>query len=237
MVDWVSGVKPLVIGHRGASADALENSLPAFALAQEQGADGIELDVHLSADGVPVVIHDFTLERTTIGHGRVKEHSAKRLQEWGVPALSDVFAQGGSQFLYNVELKLYDWQETGLEPAVARCTREHGLEKQVLISSFSPWAVRRAKQYFSPDTPLAFLHENGLTRVPARWLKIQAIHPYYRLITPRYMAWANKHGYMVNVWTVDDPAIAQQLVNLGVHAIITNHPKRIKSELKEKVRL
>lgn len=232
MVDWVSGGKPLVIGHRGASADAPENSLPAFALAQEQGADGVELDVHLSADGVPVVIHDFTLERTTTGQGLVKDFSAKQLRAWGVPALSEVFAQGGSQFLYNVELKIYDWRESGLEPAVARCVGEHGLEKQVLISSFSPWAVNRAKQYFSPDSPLAFLHENWLTKVPAHWLKIQAIHPHHSLVTPAYMDWAKRRGLMVNVWTVDDPALAQRLANLGVHTLITNRPYLIRSELK-----
>lgn len=232
MADWVSGGKPLVIGHRGASADAPENSLPAFALAQEQGADGVELDVHLSADGVPVVIHDFTLERTTTGQGLVKDFSAKQLRAWGVPALSEVFAQGGSQFLYNVELKIYDWRKSGLEPAVARCVGEHGLEKQVLISSFSPWAVNRAKQYFSPDSPLAFLHENWLTKVPAHWLKIQAIHPHHSLVTPAYMNWAKRRGLMVNVWTVDDPALAQRLANLGVHALITNRPYLIRSELK-----
>ncbi|MGH7374824.1 MAG: glycerophosphodiester phosphodiesterase family protein, partial [Candidatus Rokuibacteriota bacterium] len=75
-----AATRPLVIAHRGASADAPENTIAAFELAVEQGADGIELDVHLSADEHPVVIHDFTLERTTDGAGPVSEHTVRELK-------------------------------------------------------------------------------------------------------------------------------------------------------------
>ncbi|MCC7360725.1 MAG: hypothetical protein IT317_14685 [Anaerolineales bacterium] len=113
---------PAVIAHRGASADAPENTLSAFALALEQGADGLELDVTLSADGVPVVIHDDTLDRTTDGRGRVARHTLAELKgldagyaaRFGskfagqrLPTLDEVFAAFGQRTIINVEWLCY----------------------------------------------------------------------------------------------------------------------------------
>ncbi|MCI0577989.1 MAG: glycerophosphodiester phosphodiesterase, partial [Chloroflexi bacterium] len=111
MNDWFTGRSPLIIAHRGASANAPENSFSAFALAAEERADGIELDVRLSADNWPVVLHDATLERTTDGRGPVSRQTVAQLQELNagddrpVPTLDELFEMFGPSLLYNVELK------------------------------------------------------------------------------------------------------------------------------------
>ncbi|RIK22153.1 MAG: glycerophosphodiester phosphodiesterase, partial [Anaerolineae bacterium] len=107
---WLTADRPLIIGHRGASADAPENTLAAFALALEQNADGIELDVQLSADGVPVIIHDDDVDRTTDGAGRVHDLTLAELRaltiagEHAIPTLDELFEMLGRRPLYNVEL-------------------------------------------------------------------------------------------------------------------------------------
>lgn len=108
---WFQATRPLIIGHRGASAHAPENTLKAFKLAQEQGADGIEFDVQLSADSHPVVIHDHTLERTTNGTGNVYDYSAAALAALDagdgepIPRLAQLVETCGLNFLYNIEIK------------------------------------------------------------------------------------------------------------------------------------
>ena len=108
-VDWHTAFDTtLILGHRGASAVAPENTLLAFEAAQAGGADGIEFDVQLSADGIPVVIHDQTVDRTTNGQGKVAAMTVAELQAWTagegaiIPTLDDVFTPFGDTFLYNL---------------------------------------------------------------------------------------------------------------------------------------
>ena len=232
MSNWFTPSPPLIIAHRGASADAPENTLTAFALAQEQGADGIELDVMLSADGLPVVIHDDTLDRTTPAQGLVAARAAAELAELDVPTLDDVFLAFGPSLLYNVELKLYSWRDHGLEAAVADRIAAYHLESRVLISSFHPACVRRARQHLTRATPIALLHHTHWLRAAHHLLAIEAIHPDYKLVDAAYMAWAKARGYQVNVWTVDDSAAAQRMIDLGVHAIITNRPRFLREQFR-----
>src|SRR5690606_28189003 len=108
----------LVFGHRGAKAYAPMNTIPAFELAAEQGADGIELDVHRSKDGHAVIVHDFTVDETTDGNGTVTEMTLAQLKEldagsWfgegfhgvQIPTLDEVFEAVGERLLINVEIK------------------------------------------------------------------------------------------------------------------------------------
>lgn len=239
---WVAlegrlGKRPFILGHRGASADAPENSLAAFALAREQGADGIELDVQLSADGQLVIFHDETVERLTDGSGKVSDLSLAQLQEFklengeAIPTLDAVFELLGSSFLYNVELKLFGFGDGVLETAVADCIQRHHLQDQVLVSSFNPFAIRRIRKQLSSHTKVAHLWHN-------KWLKYkyligaaEANHPHYSLVDEKYMVWARRHNWMVNVWTVDDPQEAQRLADLGVDAVITNNPHLLRQAL------
>lgn len=236
-MDWLTSDTPLVIGHRGASADAPENTLAAFGLAAEQGAQGVEMDVRLAADGNVVVIHDKTVARTTGGTGAVADLTTAELQALDaglgqpVPTLDDVFQAFGPALLYNVELKDYSLRSHGLEIAVADRIAAYHLENQVVVSSFNPLIVRRARRHLSRTTMTAVIWDRG-----PRWLwhlpaETEADHPHYSLVDEAYMAWARQQNHRVHVWTVDDPAEARRLTRLGVHAIITNKPGLIAEAL------
>lgn len=141
--------QPLVFGHRGAKVYAPMNTLPAFELAARQGAHGIELDVHRSRDGHPVVIHDFTVDATTDGTGPVASLSLADLRTFDagawfgpqfagvrVPTLDEVFEAVGRRLLVNVEIKAEGEETDGVEEVVAACIRRHGMAERVVVSSF-----------------------------------------------------------------------------------------------------
>jgi glycerophosphoryl diester phosphodiesterase len=236
-MDWFSATQPLILGHRGASADAPENTIAAFRLAQMQGAAGIELDVQLSADGWPVVVHDEDVARTTNGRGKVnalKLAQLKALQiesDQQIPTLAEVFEQLGPDFLYNVELKAYGLRDDGLATAVADCVRHFSFHQQVLASSFSPLTARRARHKLPPQTGVGLIRYQAQIKA-GHWLfKAAADHPHYSLVDAAYMKWANERKLRVHVWTVDDPAEARRLIDLGVHGLITNKPGFLRERL------
>lgn len=230
---WFTTRAPLIIGHRGASAAAPENTLAAFRLAQTQGAHGIEFDVQLSADGVPVVIHDDTVDRTTNGRGRVTDLTLAQLQTLDagqgepVPTLAQVFELFGPDFLYNLEIKNADQTDQGAERAIADCIRRYGVQSQLLVSSFNPKSLERIYAILEDKVPLGFLHTGMIDRPSPAWaFPCRADHPYYSAIDADYMAWAKAQNLIVNIWTLDDFAAAQPLITLGIHSIITNQPQQ-----------
>ena len=255
---WVStpleSDRTLNIAHRGASAAAPPNTLAAFKKAVELGADGIEFDVHFSADGVPVVIHDLTVDATTDGSGRVADLTLAQLKQLDagtrfdpaftgerIPTLDEVLEAvsgrrgWGGELLLNIELKTTSPGDNGLERAVITLVEQHSLSRRVLFSSFNPFSLRRAKR-IAPHIPAGLLYDQGLS-LPLRraWLAFlaphEARHPHYKMVDARYMAWARRRGYRVNTWTVDDPAEMRRLVGLGVNGIITNVPDVLRSVL------
>lgn len=235
-MDWLSAQRPLLIGHRGASAYAPENSLMAFALAAEQGADGIEFDVQLSADGELVIIHDARVDRVTNGSGAVAKMSLAELKaldlghEQTIPTLDELFQAFGTQLLYNVEIKS---NGKGIETAVADRIQAYHLENHVLVSSFNPLSVRRARHALSAATMVALIRQPGWQQHLHHLASGEADHPHHSLVTEKYMAWARQKKYRIHVWTVDDPLIAQNLAQLGVHGIMTNKPDLIRDALHE----
>lgn len=236
-MDWLSGERPLILGHRGASGTMPENTLPAFDQALQAGAVGSEFDVRLSADGVPMVIHDDRVERTTDGTGCVAELMAAELQAFDagggafIPSLDDVFHTFGPRMLYNIEIKDDNWRDRGTEAAVADLIESYRLESQVLVSSFYPLTLIRARRHMTRSIRLGFLHGKRRNRPLALLLPVTAVHPHFSLVDERYMDWARRRDYLVNVWTVDNPAEAQRLAALGVHSIISNVPGLIREGL------
>ncbi len=233
--------QPLVFGHRGASASAPENTLPAFQAAIEQGADGVELDVQLSADGVPVVIHDDTVDRTTDGHGRVTGLSLAELRALDagrfrgnafagtrIPTLDEVFELARGHLLVNVELKIDDTRDAGLEKRVVETIARHAMRDQVIVSSFNPvslWRLRR----LDPALPRGMLYAPDQPRyLRDRWLAVlarpDAMHPGRTLATREHVDALRSDGFKVNVWTVDERAEVKRLIDLGVDGIISNRP-------------
>jgi glycerophosphoryl diester phosphodiesterase len=237
------------IAHRGASAAAPPNTLAAFEKAAELGADGVEFDVHLSADGVPVVIHDFNVDSTTDGSGRVAEMTLAQLKQLDagshfdpafaderIPTLEEVLEAVGSQLLLNIELKSTSLRDNGLEWAVIAQVERHNLDNRVLLSSFNPLSLRRAKKV-APHIPVGLLYSPSLP-LPLRraWLAPlaphEARHPEHTMVDAHYVAWARRRGYRVNAWTVDDPDEMRRLIGLGVDGIITNVPDVLRGVLK-----
>lgn len=232
-------MKPLVLAHRGASAYAPENTLAAFNLAFELGADGIELDVSLTRDGIPVVIHDDTVDRTTNGHGAVNQFTLAELQQLDasnriekyrgekIPTLEEVLRAVGKRGLINIEIKSTGLKTDGVEGAVLAAIENTGAPR-VLISSFNPLALRRMF-LLDPRLPRGLLYAPRLPIFLRRaWLRPlvrpTALHPHFSMVTREFVAWAHQRGYQVNTWTVDEPDVARRLIEWGVDGIITNKP-------------
>jgi glycerophosphoryl diester phosphodiesterase len=241
----------LNIAHRGASAAAPPNTLAAFHRAIELGADGVEFDVHLSADGVPVVIHDFTVDATTDGSGRVIDLTLAQLKQLDagatfdpsfagerIPTLEEVLEALGSRLLLNIELKTTNLHDNGLEQAVIAQVERLALDDSVLLSSFQPLSLRRAKQ-IAPHIPVGLLYGPDLPLLRHAWLAFlprhEARHPKHTMVDASYMAWARRRGYRVNTWTVDDPDEMRRLIDLGVDGIVTNVPDVLRSVLASQV--
>jgi glycerophosphoryl diester phosphodiesterase len=233
--------RPLNFAHRGACKQAPENTVPAFVLAADLGADGIELDVQLSKDGVIVVIHDFQLDATTDGSGPVRDRTLAELKELDagagfdpafagerIPTLQEVIDAVGHRLLLNIELKARGVRDDGLAAAVVSVVERNDLAGRVILSSFNPLTLRRAGR-LNPGIPLGLLYAPDMPLFLRRpWLRrgilLDALHPYHSLVDAAYIKWAKKQGYRVNVWTVDDIERMQQLRRLAVDVIITNRP-------------
>ncbi len=237
--------RPLNFAHRGACRRAPQNTLAAFTQAVELGADGIELDVHLSADGVPVVIHDFSLEASTNGRGQVRGKTLAELKQLDagskfdpafagerIPTLAEVFEAVGQKLLINVELKSKSVHSDELEQAVAALAQQHGLEKRVLFSSFNPLAVRRIKKIM-PHVPAGLLYAPDMPLYIRRaWLAPlcphEARHPHHSMLNQASVQALRAQGYRINTWTVDEPEEIRRLAQLGVDLIISNQPDVLK---------
>ena len=235
---WLSAENTLIIGHRGASDEAPENTLLAFKLSQQQGADGLEFDIHLSSDGVPMVIHDHTLDRTTNRTGAVGDLTCAELAEVNagegepVPTLAQVFELFGRNQLYNVEIKEYGLRSAECVQAVANLIQQHDLAAYCTISSFDYDVMEQAQALMPPNTAIALLRMPNSPPIPD-WYAGQADHPYYPMIDADYMAWAVEHGQRVHTWTVNEADEARRLYALGVHALITNKPAYLRSAVYE----
>jgi glycerophosphoryl diester phosphodiesterase len=253
----LNGIKPLIIAHRGASALAPENTLAAFQKAIDDGAEGIEFDVQLAGDGVPVVFHDYSLKRIGRCDGNVSDFTSKELQNldvgtWfniknphranekfadeTVPTLFQLFEflKDYKGLLY-VELKCLEDETISLTDAVCKMILESGFAPQIKLKSFNLEAVARAKENFPEITTVA-LFEPTLQTVlrgklhlieKAEAAKADELSLHYSLATKKMMAKANEKNFPVTIWTADNPIWVKRARDLGLQAIITNNPARL----------
>lgn len=224
----------LRIAHRGAKGYAPENTMTAFRRAIELGADGIELDVHLSADGQIVVLHDTTLDRTTTGSGAVADMSWEAIVscptrdgEECVPLLGAVFDLIGPNFLLNIELKT----ATAVQPVLylIEAYVDNGFSpSQFLISSFD-WVALQDVRRSHPEIPLGVLTQTDLELAVgfARSIGAETIHPYYHLLTKEKVRQLQEEGFRVVTWTVNEPEDIAQVRTWGVDGIISDYPDRL----------
>lgn len=242
--------RPVLFGHRGASAHAPENTLAAFLLALEHGADAIELDAKLTADGHVVVIHDQTTQRTTgVPHfvGKITLAEIKTLDAGShfdiafkgepVPALDEIFELVGKRTHINVELTNYASPFDLLPDKVAALVKRHGLEKRVIFSSFNPIALVRARHRL-PEVPcglLAFPGRSGwfARSFLAEALPHDALHPEARDVTPALIRREHNRKRLVNTYTVNNPETMRDLFLMGIDGIFTDDPRLARQVLEE----
>lgn len=237
--------RPLIIAHRGASAHAPENTLAAFKLAMEQGADGIELDVKRSASGEVVVMHDETVDRTTNGSGAVHQLSLQALrmldagQGQPVPTLDEVIeltASSPTPFLVNVEVTNYTTPRDGLERLVVDVVRKHNCAARILFSSFNPLTVHALARLL-PEVPRGILYHHAMPiYIRQLWLAPftphEFRHPDFSYITPDFVQKLRAQGKRVNTWTVNERADIERVASCGVHGIIGDSPQMMREVIR-----
>lgn len=232
---------PLLLGHRGAKNYAPENTLAAFHLALEQGADGVELDVKLSADGVVVVHHDMTVNRTTDGKGRLAQFSFATLRELDaggffsdrfrgekIPSLEEVFESIGKRAIINVELTNYSTPFDSLVEKTCGLVRRHSLQKNIIFSSFSAGNLKKAARFF-PEIPRGLLTRSGALGLWGRSFgfnfgEYDALHPYITDVSAQTVQRVHRLKRKINVWTANAEEDIRRLVDWGVDGIITDDP-------------
>lgn len=213
-----------VFGHRGASGLAPENTLASFAKAVELGVHGVELDVHASADGEAVVIHDERVDRTTNGRGLVRELALDALRQLDagngerIPTLAEVLQALPAHIVVNVELKSAGSAEPTAQ-ALANARQD------ILVSSFDHMTLARFRHMAPnvPCAPLAARWRDGLETV-ALALDAWAVNLADRIASPEHIAAVARWGRCCFVYTIDDPARAKELQANGARGVITNRP-------------
>jgi glycerophosphoryl diester phosphodiesterase len=223
--------RPLVFAHRGGSKIGPENTIEAFDRGLAAGADGLELDVHLSRDSVVVVTHDRLLDRTTRASGPVASRSADELAHAGVPTLREVLARyPGTRII--IELKV---PGTALAHAVVDEVRRAGAASQVCLGSFSATAMRAARSV-APEIDSSACRFEVRMALYRSWVHLSPGRVRYqafqvpetsgntRVVSPRFVKLAHQAGVRVEVWTVDAPEDIRRLLDWGVDGIISDRP-------------
>ena len=223
--------RPLVFAHRGGSKIGPENTIAAFDRGLAAGADGLELDVHLSRDGIAVVHHDATLDRTTRAKGPLKDRTAAELAALDVPKLRDVLTRyPGTPII--IELKQ---RGAALAGAVVAEVRRAGATDRVCIGSSSVTALRACRACASDIATSGARFEVRMAlyrswcglppgRVPYQAFQVPETSGGTRVVSPRFVQLAHKSGIAVHVWTVDEPDDIRRLLDWGVDGIISDRP-------------
>jgi glycerophosphoryl diester phosphodiesterase len=234
--------KTQIWGHRGAYGHAPENTLKAFELALEMGADGVEFDVQMTKDGELVVIHDETIERTSNGTGEVSNFTLVELKRFNfnkrglveplqmeIPTLREVlglFAK--TALVLNIELKTGIKSYPGIEARTIAAVREFGLGERVIYSSFNHYSVQRVKE-LEPQARVGLLFGFGhlCTAAAAQALGAEALHPDYRCLShPGFVADCRARGIKIHAWTLNEERDIIDAHRLGIDAMVTNYPDR-----------
>jgi glycerophosphoryl diester phosphodiesterase len=223
--------RPLVFAHRGGSRIGPENTIAAFDRGLAAGADGLELDVHLSRDGKVVVHHDRLLDRTTRGTGPLNARTAAELSALDVPMLADVIPRYPGKKVI-VELKEPTPQ---LAHATIDVIRRADAVDRVCLGSFSVSAMRAARAYAPEIATSGGTTEVRIAlyrswcylspgRVPYQAFQVPETTGSTRVVSPNFVKLAHKAGLVVQVWTVDEPDDIRRLLDWGVDGIISDRP-------------
>lgn len=233
---------PIIFAHRGDSAHAPENTLPAFEQALQKGAHGVELDVKLTSDNQVIVIHDATVDRTTNGKGRVAAFTLDEIRKldagkWfdekfagtKVPLLEEVFDVVSQDKLINIELTNYSTPRDGLASKVCDLIERYNNHKQIIFSSFFSSNLKIAAQAL-PEIPRGLLAMPGLVGLWARSFGFmfgdyQALHPHISNASKEQVQRVHRLKRRVHVWTANTVEEVKRLKEWGVDGVFTDDPE------------
>ena len=228
-----------IIAHRGASSKLPENTMTAYKQALKDGADGIELDIHLSKEKVPVVIHDETVDRTTDGYGFIKEYSVSDLKKlsagkwkgWKyrkaeIPTLEEVLEWIKTTHLdLVIELKNNLFPYKGMEKIALDLIEKHGMMNRTIFSSFNHDSLITLKKLNS-NAETAPLYSKPI-QDPASYAKstgAKGVHPYFRITTEHLVKILHDNDLKIRPYTVNSPHFMAALYNWGADGLITDEP-------------
>ncbi|WP_298393872.1 glycerophosphodiester phosphodiesterase family protein [Flavobacterium sp.] len=218
----------LKIGHRGAKGYAAENTLTSFKKALALGVDGIELDIHLCKDNIPVVIHDEKVDRTTTEKGFIKDYSSFDLKKLEVPTLADVLDLINEKCFLNIEIKDKNATQYVLELLQIYTVDKHWNPNLFQISSFD-WTVLEFCSSSNYAMQLGVLCEDNLDNAICFAKKINAysINPYFKLLDSENVKEMHCNGFKIFPWTVNSEEDLTFVKSLQVDGIISDFPDKI----------
>ena len=237
-----------IIAHRGSSKAAPENTKAAFKQAIKDQADGIELDVHLTADNHVIVIHDPTIDRTSNNKGFIKDYKLKELkkQDFGsyfddkfkgekILTLTETLEIIKNINLINIEIKKGYNINQGIEKEVLKSIEKTNLKNEIIISSFNHDSLKMLKDMKNDIKIAPLLY----ARLHKPWeyainLDAEYLHLYYKLVNKDIIDKCHQHGIKINVFTVDDKYDLNKMIEYNVDGIITNYPVRARNLLTDK---
>lgn len=211
----------IIFAHRGLPVKFAENSLEGFRYAAKHGAEGVEFDVHMTKDKVPVVMHDEEIDQTTDGSGYIKDYTLNEIRKFHlkngepVPMLRELFEILQDKDLYiNLEFKTNKIHDKGIEAIVLALVKEYRFVHPIIFSSFNYQTLKNCQQ-IDPHQQYCFL-----TKVPV-------IFP-QRFVRKNHFAAIHPHWYLPSkitqrIWTVDNPKLAKKYMKRGVAGIFTNN--------------
>lgn len=241
----------MVQAHRGASGYAPENTLAAFRMAVAMKADGIECDIHLSKDGVFVVCHDETIDRTSNGTGKINEMTYDEISKYNfccrfhphyyrdggetAPTLEQMLDVVRDMKVINIEVKEFAGDEDAALEKFYAILKKYDIIDRVIVSSFNVGILKRLKALHS-DIFTGYLYHPGVTsdtyKVYPWEVAVQtaldhncdAIHPEIQSLTKEVVDDAHAHGLKVNCWTANTRELVEKAQAIGCDGIITNYP-------------
>ena len=224
----------LKIGHRGAKGHIAENTLASFQKALELGAEAIELDVHVCATGEMVVIHDFTVDRTTNGRGEVNKLSLSELKalkvegDYDIPTLDEVLGLLQGKCFINIEMKGRHTAKPLSELLKKYVEEKKYSYNDFIVSSFQYEELKQMSK-LNPDVHLGVLTQASVAQA-WEWadeFSAKAIHPHYSLLTEANIERAREAGFKIYTWTVNETEDIARVKKYGVNGIISDYPERL----------
>ncbi len=237
-----------IISHRGANKVSPQNTMEAFKKAVFFGADGFETDVHLTSDGVPVLCHNYTVDKTSDGSGEIAARTLEQLRklDFGgyfhhtykgtqIPTLDEflTLSKKANLKVLNIEIKSPKNKDYIIANKIIEAVKEYGLFDSLLISSFDPDLLVYIKDLdencktgflYSPDKPITYKRVLGRAVDFAKSIDADALHPHQMFVTKELIEKAHENGIMINPWTVNKEKDIKKLVEMGVDGVITDVP-------------